>query len=357
MPHRPSHRRLSAGGSYLLRRGSSFYFRTRVPLPIVGLIGRRELVRTLATFDPRLARCLTAAIGGRIGRLWERLEAMGEKSEAARLLDEWFSAELDRAWRQFQADERSDDLVHGQMGHEERRTRNRAVLSADAAHRVELMQEAYSAGRFNVAAARSINAKLGTPVDETGHRFSLLAAEALSAAIAVEEAREEWAEGRLEYRPAWRAALDAGAFPAPPPVETPPVAATVPAAPVAPAVASPAADTSPRLADVIHDHLRFVARTTRATPKDLGQREAHLNLLIDAFGADRRIGSINKPDAGKFWKALQELPPRFMNLKELKKLDFWGKAKKATTYGMTPMNPRTVNSYMGDIRAPDVAHI
>lgn len=44
--------------SYLLRRGASYYARARVPLDLVEVVGRKELVKALGTKDENEAKRL-----------------------------------------------------------------------------------------------------------------------------------------------------------------------------------------------------------------------------------------------------------------------------------------------------------
>lgn len=74
---------LSEGGAYLVRRRDGWSFRIPVPFPGSRKIGRVEIMRRLGTSNPKVAR----------------------------LLEAWFKAELDLAWRSFESGALTDQAV------------------------------------------------------------------------------------------------------------------------------------------------------------------------------------------------------------------------------------------------------
>jgi integrase len=59
-------------------RSGHFYFRLRVPVDLVPLVGKTLIVRSLDTQDPKLAKQRFAVMLAAIGRQWERLKAQSE---------------------------------------------------------------------------------------------------------------------------------------------------------------------------------------------------------------------------------------------------------------------------------------
>ena len=61
--------------SYLLRRGASYYARVRVPLDLVEIVGRKELVKALGTKDEHEAKRLLWPVVGEWNRQFDDLRA------------------------------------------------------------------------------------------------------------------------------------------------------------------------------------------------------------------------------------------------------------------------------------------
>src|SRR4051812_36144529 len=89
--------------SYLLRRGASYYARVRVPLDLIDVTGKRELVKALGTKDENEAKRLmwpvveawnrefddlrarrTMTEDDKAHAVWQHYEATLERDEAAR---------------------------------------------------------------------------------------------------------------------------------------------------------------------------------------------------------------------------------------------------------------------------------
>lgn len=85
----------------VFRRGAVFHFRTRVPARLVGVVGRKELWRSLRTNDPREARQRASRAILLTDTLWRDLERIMSsrvptRSEVKAFIDQWLKAELDR---------------------------------------------------------------------------------------------------------------------------------------------------------------------------------------------------------------------------------------------------------------------
>ncbi len=345
---------LSTGGGYVVRRGGSFAFRIRLPSGLARRTGRTEIVRSLGTSDPKVARLLAATLSLRVERLWSRIRLMDAQNEIARLLEAWFRAELDRAWRSFRSGTLTDQAAPAGLDHEERRDFDRLALGAVSEQRLDDLQARYRAGDYGdgYPVARKILGELDAPIDELDHRFALLAAEAMKAQAMICEAGIRWSFGEYTYRPNWQAGLDTKAFPVPAglpmiPAAVAPARATPAAVAVSPA---PALKAGPTVADGIDDYIHEIRRRTRATELELSQKERRCREFERAFGKDTPLVEITRRDAGRWFQALALLPSRYIENADLKGLGFFQAAEKAKRLGLPPMNPRTTNSYIRDIR-------
>lgn len=81
--------------SNVFRRGSTYYFRTRVPKRLRGVVPRKELWRSLLTTVAGEARLRGLHLLSLTERLWRDLERAMTPSEAKRLVDAWLRARLD----------------------------------------------------------------------------------------------------------------------------------------------------------------------------------------------------------------------------------------------------------------------
>lgn len=67
--------------TYLLRRGSIYWFRMAVPLDLGGRVGRREIKASLRTSPLAVARPRCQCLGGAMLQLIARVRAMPELSQ------------------------------------------------------------------------------------------------------------------------------------------------------------------------------------------------------------------------------------------------------------------------------------
>ena len=82
--------------TYLSRRGSTFYFRVRVPIDLQSHVRRGELWRSLRTSSPDIARSRAAFLLSLTLQLWKDLASAMDPVEAKALVEAWLKAELDR---------------------------------------------------------------------------------------------------------------------------------------------------------------------------------------------------------------------------------------------------------------------
>ncbi|AOX20725.1 hypothetical protein A0U90_11020 [Kozakia baliensis] len=301
-------------------------------------------MRRLDTSRGQLARAMAAAIGLRIGEFWRLVAKVEKQNEVERLLDAWFQKELKTAWAVFHTNVIAPD-------DDEQR-----ALQADAAENsLELLRHDYQRGRY-AGVPQAILGELDAPIDPAAHAYTVLAIEVSRALGEVSEAMTRWSAGQHDYRPKWQPRLDPVLFP---PVNIADPMASLSA--ISPAAATPSThappppptpkDDTPSLSEAMTEHLHRIQRERNVTPKDIGQTETHLRAFIDAMGADRTIGSITRREAGEFFRAVQDLPAGYARKKDFAGLNVFDASRKARRMGCTPMNPRTVNSRIGDVRA------
>ncbi len=86
-----------AAPTYLTTRNGWHATRVRVPRQLAASLGRGELVRSLRTRDPRVARAVASRLSLRFGELWQMLRDRRHLTEAElkRLADEWLGREID----------------------------------------------------------------------------------------------------------------------------------------------------------------------------------------------------------------------------------------------------------------------
>ena len=80
---------------YLVRRGSTYHFRVRIPVDLRPIVGRVELWRALHTPHIIEARRRSLWMLGLTDRLWRALHNAMTPTEAKRLVDQWLQAKLE----------------------------------------------------------------------------------------------------------------------------------------------------------------------------------------------------------------------------------------------------------------------
>lgn len=121
--------------------------------------------------------------------------------ELDRLIDEWFEGEVQRQWRLL--DGFAGAILPEGADADERRELDRRLYAEDAERTLERLAGDYAQGRFGAGrpGARSIAARLSTPIPEDGQRFAALSKQVMEALGAILEARFKWIESAVEYRP------------------------------------------------------------------------------------------------------------------------------------------------------------
>ena len=214
---------MGVGGNYLLRRDSrSIAFRCRVPTALIGVVGKREIVRSLETEHIQLARAMAAGIALSLYDLWKRLRSMDARNEVSILIEVWFKRELDRAFRHYHSGDVAEApatraLTDDIQDDQERQTVARSYAMQLADHDLEQLQEDHRIGSFGrgFEATNEIIGELDRPFDKGDQRYTIIAREILSAQAAIADSRFRWAGGEVGYRPEWTPDLPPAIFPTP----------------------------------------------------------------------------------------------------------------------------------------------
>jgi len=325
-------------GPYLIRRGQTFSFRSRVPADLCSKLGRREIVRAIGSGEPRVARLVSAAIGIRLGDLWKRVRMAEAEADYGKLIEGWFKGELDRVWRQFSTGELGNALAPPEADADERRAAGFRMLSDDAEATLERIAEEHAKGDYwrALPIARAIVARLPEPFDEADQRFAILSRAILEGLGEVQEARRRWGDGEIDYAPSY------------PPAK--PVAVREAVADAGQNQAEQADDDSPTLVEAIETYLDLRKRERNPTLKQLGQLRSQLMHLVDALGAETKITRITRADAGRVFEGLRFLPSEHQSHAELVGLSFFDAVQKARKLGLPARHPKTINNYLTSYR-------
>ena len=263
---------------------------------------RIEIVRSLGTSDPKMARLLAAAIAIRVDELWVTMAVAGTENEVQRLIKRWFDRQLEIAWKQFSTGSQIKALVSDIENPDERRARSRFLLSELADHRLDDLRGQFRAGDYGagVEKAREVLADLDAPIAEDDRRFTLVARELMQAEGQVADAQVRWAEGDEGYTPDWQPALPDVLFPKPEPVAL----AAPPAAPVA---VAPAA--KPLSGMTITDCFGRYTSEAHMQPKTIKDFGTAIRRFVELHG-DLDMHQIERRHVVGFKDMLLQLPVR-----------------------------------------------
>jgi integrase len=305
-----------------------FSFRCRLPIDIAERLGRDCIVRTLKTDRVSVARYLSAGLALGLNELWASLHVNKSKPELAAAVAAWFTREVERVWRQYQAGPHAELLPKGATA-EQARQINIATTHGDASNQLERLQEEYQSGDYDSAApiARAIVRELESPFDEGDQRFTILKKRIVEALGDVEEARLRWSSGDDEY---W------------------PPSSSVDTADIAPVTRSEAATATIR--DVALAYLDHRRAERRATPKAISQLNGQIETLLSGLGYETQVTDVTPVVAGQVFTAFRSLPSNFRKVDSLSRLTLFTAAKEARRLGLSPMNPKTVNNVMTTLR-------
>lgn len=107
----------------VVRRGGSYYFRTRVPKTLRAVVGRRELWKSLRTTDASYARRRAATQALLTEALWGQLDVGMDMQTTTALVKDWLAADL-RAYTSLR------DELQSALGHRSSPTQSVAIQTA-----------------------------------------------------------------------------------------------------------------------------------------------------------------------------------------------------------------------------------
>lgn len=254
------------------------------------------------------------------------MDGLGSEVQAA--LDEWFRCEVDRVWRQYQSGSHARALVPRGASSDEERAIQRKVLDGDADTQLARLTDEYRVGDYNAgkAGAHAIAASLAEPFDEGDQRFAMLMKRVTEALGEVEEARLQWAMGRVEHRPS-------------------PPSSTV----QKPTVTHDDADV-PALGQLARAYLAHRQAERNTSGKMMGQLQGQLDILLTDLGAETRVTEVTPAVAGQVFTAFRSLPRGFRKVDALKDMSLSQAAETARKLGLAPMNAKTINNHMTTMR-------
>ncbi|MCW2265881.1 integrase [Gluconobacter cerinus] len=268
-------------------------------------MAKQDIVFAVGTRDKDVARVLCAALGLRIKRLWMELEAVSDFEEVNRLLQEWFSTSIQRAWADNFLDpgrdkiisERISALQHDRPGENLDFREEKARFAADCAdHTLRQLEE----GTLNISsfrsAARSLAAKAVPPIPENDRRIEVIAGQILAGESEVAETVLEWASGRTDFQPSWKPSLPHDLFPrAEPPLE-----------PAARGKSHPPVETSGL---TISGALQRYIDERKPTVSTAASFQTSIRRFVEVFG-DLDVAHITKRQIAGFKDVLLTIPAR-----------------------------------------------
>lgn len=289
------------GIANLVLRGRVFYFRRRVPADLWERLGRRELVRSLATADPKAARARACQLYlGSEGLFMALRETpMLTDAELSRLVQDFYASVLqgDDAVRLARRDPLPPERVaakHAFYGTVA--TRSREALASD---------------RFGDAGAIAVSLlrRQGIATASFGVAdWNQVRQAVLRAGIDVAEAMQARCVGDFEHEPKDRrlkialAALASGSAPAPTPAAPRPATTAATSEPVAAGTASskPLSQLWPAFCEQQIASGAWERQTS-------SQARASFRLFIDVCG-DKAMAAYTRGDASRFKQQAERLP-------------------------------------------------
>ena len=298
----------------LMRRGTKWYLRLRVPADLMDEVGKKEIWRTLGTGDYGKAVSRYKMVLGEVEALLESArrrrrggDADVSDAELRRLVSMWFGG-LDRTVA---------DIDHGRFG--DARREALATLDEDIGVLVGGAEE-----QVAPAVQKQADALLGTAgvvLDKAGDRYAGLCADVRRAML--ETARRS--RSRIAGEPAGRV-FD-------------------------PAFAVPGVGAEPRDAGAV-TLAELVERFLDDPAGDRGAKAAHdyrviLRYLTEFVPKDTPVGEVTRDHCRQVAALLKRMPANASKRKALRRLRPLQAAAQAGRLGLSPMSPTTANSYIG----------
>ena len=322
-------------GSHLLRRGRTYFFRCRLPRALAKRIGRAELVRTLGTRKPAVARAWAAGVALGLERLWARLWVTVSSEDIAQAIDAWFEEETARAFRIFRNPSFAEALIPDGSSREGALAIIQDTVRQDAELRIDQLGDEFRAGDFSFGrpGAGDVIARLSEPVDDDDQTFAIICKAVMKALGQLEEGRLRWAAGEVEHHPCRDPDLRTA-----PSLDAGPLAA-----------ASMTAEEGPALRERIDTYLALKEGEGRMNQKQMNQLTSELGLMARIFGGETSIGAVTKRRAGQILEGLRSLPPHYAEHAELRGLEFEEMVARARELSLPRLSARPINGYLSSM--------
>jgi integrase len=391
---------------YLVRRGSTYYFRVRTPVDLRATLGRAELSRSLRTATLAEARRRSVVMLSLTDRLWSALHPAMTPEDAKPLVDQWLTARLEEdadirdlprrpehatvAFRRGQAGA-PDTLVATYNAEEARQRMMRHFSGAElvpedwefrhalgpqgiARHTFSRLTERAELNRQEdddrIARpalqgwlrTQGVAAEEGSQGFRAGVRFMLKAQVDLAEAVAARDAAHWYRWGGPDpARPYYPDASLPAAAPAPsgptPPVvhqaaAAPKVAPSPPEPPQAPEGGAEGADERIRFSVAAAEALREIARTEKQRNMRKAEYAKAVELFSTWLGADPYLDEIGSRQAGRYKVDLTYYPKNATKRKIYRAMSMPERIAHARAIGETGlMEPVTINTkYLTPLR-------
>jgi len=330
----------------LIRRGTSYYFRARVPADLVTRLGRAELKRSLGTKEAAVARPRAARARALADDLFTKVRGapMLTENEIEVLARKFYASALQESlvWRLIADDvEGGGDTIEAQIA-------GRRDLEKRIVHDL-------GRGRTDLVAAKADEILLDLemtdilsdgPPDADGRRRPVIHDEVSYHALCRVLMRALLAATRKA------AAEDDGDFTYTP---TDPLFAAPPAQPPAVQAATPVVTTpiGPPIGSLIEPFCREKERSAKVSAKTLGDYRVSLTLFLQEVGADTPIDAITADQVVSFKDLLLRCPTNFRKRLGTDEVREAVRLNEARPEGdrLDTLDPKTINEkYLSNLK-------
>lgn len=283
----------------VVRRGRTLHFRRTVPPELRGLIGRRELTRSLGTVDHQTAKLHAAALYIASERLFGVVRAIPMLTDAqlARLVQDFYATVLERENAMRLRLPPHDDAVSETRGayYGEIAAKTRRALASNRLDEARVVTEA-------------MLKKQGVACDELAPDDWQRARQAvMRAGIDVAEALQARYTGDFNHEPKDKLLRETLSPSHAEPVSRPSVTSPPPVPTSQETIPKAHRATAPLLSTIIESFISDQIASGAWERQTAAQSRATFRLLIDVCG-NRPLSDYTRQDAGRFKEQLQRLP-------------------------------------------------
>lgn len=335
----------------LIRRGTTYYFRARVPSDLVARLGRAELKRSLRTKEASTARTRGARARALAEDLFGRIrgEPMLTEAQIAQLARNFYETALEETlvWRLIADDvEGGGDTIEAQI--EGRRALEKQIVRDLARGRTDLVSAEADALLLDFELTDILS---DGPPDADGRRRPIIHDEVSYLALCRGLLRALLEATRKA------AAEDDGNFtfvPTDPMLADPPSRPSASPAPTTPPGAAPAAEPAgPPIGSLVEPFCREKEQSAKVSAKTLFDYRASLALFLQGVGEATPITTITPRQVVEFKDKLLRCPTNFRKRLDTDSLDEAIRLNEALPEDkrLDLLNPKTINEkYLSNIK-------